>query len=137
MRVMCAATLVFEALAVLLAIAPTVVLTDVPAGWVVAGGLVLALLGVAAAGSLRRPSGYRLGFAVQLLVLATGFVLPAMFSVGVLFAGLWVASYVLGRRMEADKARWAAEAAAAGSAGTGSAGSAGTGSAEVPPGADR
>ncbi len=111
---MCAATLVFEALAVLLAIAPTVVLTDVPAGWVVAGGLLLAVLGVAAAGSLRKPSGYRLGFAVQVLVLATGFVLPAMFAVGVLFAGLWVASYVLGRRMEADKARWAADAAAAG-----------------------
>lgn len=117
MRVMCAATLAFEALAVLLAIAPTVVLTDVPAGWVVGGGLLLAVLGIAAAGSLRRPSGYRLGSAVQVLVLATGFVLPAMFAVGVLFGGLWIAAYVLGRRMEADKARWAAEAAAAGSTG--------------------
>lgn len=112
MRVMCSATLVFEALAVLLAIAPGVVLTDTPAVWIVLGALVLAFAAIAVAGSLRRPSAYRAGFAVQVLVLATGFVLPAMFVVGVLFAAIWVAAYVLGRRMEADKVRWAAAAAA-------------------------
>lgn len=112
MRLMCSSTLVLEAVVVLLAIAPTVVLTDLPAGQVAAGGVVLAVLAVLVAGSLRRPSAYTAGFVVQALVLATGFVLPAMFIVGVIFTALWVMSWVLGRRMEADKARWAAEAAA-------------------------
>jgi len=111
---MCSAVLVLEALAVLLSIAPTVVLTAVPAAWVAGGAVALAALGIAVAGSLGRPSAYAAGFAVQLLVLATGFVLPAMFVVGVVFSGLWVAAFVLGRRMEADKARWAADAASAG-----------------------
>jgi len=111
-RLMCSSTLVLEAVVVLLAIAPTIVLTDLPAGWVAGGGVVLAVLAVLVAGSLRRPSAYRAGFVVQALVLVTGFLLPAMFIVGVVFTVLWVVSWVLGRRMEADKVRWAAEAAA-------------------------
>lgn len=109
---MCSSTLVLEAVVVLLAIAPTIVLTDLPAGWVAAGGVALAVAAVLVAGSLRRPGAYRAGFVVQAVVLATGFVLPAMFLVGVVFTALWVVSWLLGRRMEQDKVRWAAEAAA-------------------------
>ncbi len=116
---MCSSTLVLEAVVVLLAIAPTIVLTDLPAGWVAAGGAVLAVVAVLVAGSLRRPGAYRAGFVVQAVVLATGFLLPAMFVVGVVFTALWVMSWVLGRRMEQDKVRWAAEAAAGGVGGRG------------------
>ncbi len=108
---MCSATLVFEAVVVLLAIAPALVLTNADTGWVVGGGLALAALGILVAGSLRHRGAYAAGFILQVLVLATGFVLPAMFAVGVVFGGLWVVSYVLGRRMEADKTRWAEQAA--------------------------
>lgn len=110
---MCSATLVFEAIVVLLAIAPTLVLTDASTGWVVGGYLGVAVLGVLVAGSLRRPGGYAAGFVVQALVVATGLALTAMFAVGAVFAALWVTSYLLGRRIEADKARWAQQAAAA------------------------
>lgn len=112
MRLLCSSTLVLEAVVVLLAIAPMIVLTDLPAGWVVTGGVALAVVAVLVAGSLRRPGAYTAGFVVQALVLASGFLLPAMFVVGVVFSVLWVVSWVLGRRMEADKVRWAAEAAA-------------------------
>jgi hypothetical protein len=40
-----------------------------------------------------------------------GFVVPTMFFVGAMFAALWATAYLVGRRIEADKARWAAEAA--------------------------
>ncbi len=33
-----------------------------------------------------------------------------MFLVGSMFAALWALAYLLGRRIDADKARWAAEA---------------------------
>lgn len=112
---MCSAVLGLQALIVLLGIVPTIVLTDLPTGWVVVVGLVLAALCVAVAGSLRRTRAYPAGFVVQAMVLATGFALPAMFVVGVIFAVLWTTAVLLGRRMEADKLRWAAEVAQAGS----------------------
>jgi uncharacterized protein DUF4233 len=37
-------------------------------------------------------------------------VVPVMFVVGTMFAVLWATAYFVGRRIEADKARWAAEA---------------------------
>jgi hypothetical protein len=39
-----------------------------------------------------------------------------MFFVGAMFAALWATAYLVGRRIEADKSRWAAEAAGSGEA---------------------
>lgn len=100
-----AALLVLEAIVVLLAALAAVTTTDLaPAiGWA-AGGL-LALLCVAAAGTLRRGSvGVVLGSVVQVLAVASGLVVPVMFFLGALFAGLWVMAFVLGRRIEAARA---------------------------------
>jgi hypothetical protein len=97
-----AALLVFEGIVVALAIPLATSVSDVSASVAVPVGLALMLVCFAAAGVVRRPYGDRVAGVVQVLVLATGFVVPAMFLLGVIFAGLWVLSIVLGRKMAAD-----------------------------------
>ena len=58
----------------------------------------LAVLLVAAAGTLRRPFGIGLGSALQVLFLLTGVLLTAMFVVAALFAAIW--GYLLKLRHE-------------------------------------
>ena len=53
-----------------------------------------------AAGLLRTSAGYVLGSVLQLVVLASGFLLPAMFFLGALFGGLWVLAIVLARKAD-------------------------------------
>jgi hypothetical protein len=113
MRVIAASVLVFEALVVALAIPVAITLSGTePWTAIVVGGL-LALACLAVAGTLGRPSGYRLGWVLQGLVVATGFVVPAMFFLGALFALLWGVGLQVGRRGEEIHARLAEEAAAA------------------------
>lgn len=64
-------------------------------------GLVLAVLCIVAAGTLRRPWGVTLGWGVQLATIVAGVVLPMMFVVGVMFLALWVTALVQGRKMDA------------------------------------
>lgn len=49
---------------------------------------------------LSRPWGVWIGHALQLLLIALGFLLPTMFFVGALFAGLWVYCVITGRRLD-------------------------------------
>ncbi len=81
-------------------------------GWVWAVGGVLTLLCVLASGSARRPGGLVLGTAVQVLLLLTGLAVPAMFAVGIGFGALWWWLVSIGRRVDADRRRWAQQAAA-------------------------
>lgn len=107
MRVIAASILAFEALIVVLAVPVAVTLGDVDPMAAVLAGLALVVLCLAAAGSLGRPWGYRLGWLVQALLLASGFVVHAMFLVGGLFAILWVVGLRVGRRGEQLRAqRW-------------------------------
>ena len=53
---------------------------------------------------LRRPIGLTLGWLVQLLTLASGFVVRGMIIVGVIFLVLWVTCLVQGRRIDAAQA---------------------------------
>ena len=71
MRTLCASVLAFEALVVALAIVPALTLTDTHHTVIVAGGLSVVALCVLAAGTLRSPTGYVIGSAVQLLVVVT------------------------------------------------------------------
>ncbi|MGV9315342.1 DUF4233 domain-containing protein [Streptomyces sp. NPDC003691] len=81
--------------------------------WTVCGiAMVLSLL---LCGMLTRPGGVQLGWALQIGLVASGFVVPMMFILGVAFAGLWWASVHYGRKIDEAKARWAAQAAAQGS----------------------
>lgn len=100
MRTLCASVLAFEALVVALAIVPALTLTDTHHTVIVAGGLSVVALCVLAAGTLRSPTGYVIGSAVQLLVVAAGVVLPVMFFLGGLFALLWVSAILVARRAD-------------------------------------
>ena len=108
MKGVAAALLVFEGIVVGLAVPAAVSLSDVDASVAVPIGIVGALLCFLASGLQRRPHGQLVGGAIQVLVLASGFVVPAMFILGVIFAGLWVTQIVLGRKMAADLAARAA-----------------------------
>lgn len=67
-------------------------------------GGVIALLAFVAAGTLKKRTGWILGWLVQVLMIAYGFVVFTMFFLGALFMGLWVAAIVLGRKGEAARA---------------------------------
>jgi Protein of unknown function (DUF4233) len=77
---------------------------DLPdSGGLIFGG-VIALLAFLAAGTLKRKTGWILGWLVQFLMIAYGFVVFTMFFLGALFAGLWAAAIIIGRKGEAARA---------------------------------
>jgi len=101
---MCAGVLGLESVALFLTAPVLISLTDVGTalGWIIGVGLAgLCILGAALMG---RPAGVWIGHLVQLLALALGFVVPAMFVLGGLFTALWVTAVRLGRRVDEAKA---------------------------------
>lgn len=100
MRGIAASVLVFEGLVVLFATLVAIDLGDVDDTvlWWVGGSASAAC--VLAAGLLRRPWGYAVGSALQVVVVAAGFVVPVMFFLGIVFAGLWFLALYLGRKVE-------------------------------------
>nr|WP_269779084.1 DUF4233 domain-containing protein [Propioniciclava soli] len=103
MRRALAANLVFEAVVYALAIAGMIQVDAVPVGLALSLGGVAAALALVAAGTLRRPWGWWLGWFVQALGIALGLLTPWMYAVGALFAGLHVLMAVLGRRIDAAR----------------------------------
>lgn len=99
MRGIAAAVLVFEGLVVFFATLVALDLSDVGSGTVWAVGGTLSVACLLAAGLLRRPGGYVVGSVLQLLVVAAGLVVPAMFFLGAVFAGLWFFALYLGGRV--------------------------------------
>jgi hypothetical protein len=102
-------------------------MTDIGAVASLSLGLGLAVLCVLAAGMLGRPGGYVLGWAVQVVSIGLGFVVPAMFFLGVVFGGLWATAYFLGIRIDRERAeravleeQWRTEQGAEHGAGPGS-----------------
>ncbi|WP_297739566.1 DUF4233 domain-containing protein [uncultured Tessaracoccus sp.] len=61
------------------------------------------LLLVAAAGGIKKPWGYPVGWAGQAGLLLLGLLTWWMYVMGAIFALLWITSYVLGKRIEAKK----------------------------------
>ena len=103
-RSMCAGMLTLQAVVLFLAGIVLTGVTDLGFGTSLAIGLGLAALCVLAAGTLRRPVGYWLGWGVQVVSLALGFVVAMMFVLGVVFAALWAGAYFLGARIDREKA---------------------------------
>ncbi|MFE7631729.1 DUF4233 domain-containing protein [Kocuria sp. NPDC057446] len=78
---------------------------------ILAGGAALALLLVLAPAVLGRPWGYAAGWVLQVLLLATGLVLPTMFFVGGLCVLAWWYAVRTGARLDRENvARDAAQA---------------------------
>jgi cytochrome bd-type quinol oxidase subunit 1 len=100
-RQLCGMVLIMEAIVIGLAIPVAIVLEHANHG--LAGGIGggLAVLAVVIGGVVGRP---RMGWAVyagtvlQVLVIAAGVVVPAMYVLGVIFAALWVTGLWLARR---------------------------------------
>ncbi|MGN6089046.1 MAG: DUF4233 domain-containing protein [Actinomycetes bacterium] len=108
-RIFAATTLTMEALVIGFAILVAKDLSSLSRGAVVGGGLVLAVLCLALAGLLRRPGAYAAGWALQVVVVLCGFVVPLMFVMGAIFLGLWWASMHYG--LQAERIRRENEAA--------------------------
>ncbi|WP_033328049.1 DUF4233 domain-containing protein [Streptomyces yerevanensis] len=110
MRTLCASTLIGEVFVIgfagLVAMKdPDLSMTTV---WTVSG--VAMLLCVLLCGVVTRPGGVQLGWALQIALIASGFVVPTMFLLGAIFAALWWASVHYGRKVDEAKARFAAQA---------------------------
>jgi hypothetical protein len=95
-RRLCSVVLGFEGLVVFFGALVASRMSDVSAGTALAVGGGLALACILATGSLRSPYGVKIGWAVQVLVIATGVVVPAMFVMGLLFGALWVSALRIG-----------------------------------------
>lgn len=117
-RGMCAAVLSLEAVVLGLSSPVAIAVSDVEPAVALPVGLGLAVLCVVAAGMLRSPRGYDLGWVVQGAAIALGFLVTTMFFLGAMFAALWATADLLGRKIERERAeafaRYDAERAAEG-----------------------
>ncbi|MFJ3665146.1 DUF4233 domain-containing protein [Streptomyces sp. NPDC090106] len=112
MRTLCASTLIGEFF--IIGFAALVAMKDPDLStstvWTVSGiAMVLCLL---LCGVVTRPGGIAFGWVLQIGLIASGFFVPTMFFLGVLFAALWWASVHYGRKIDEAKARFAAQEAA-------------------------
>ncbi|WP_329276876.1 DUF4233 domain-containing protein [Streptomyces sp. NBC_01451] len=109
MRTLCASTLIGEVF--LIGFAGLVAMKDpdlaMSTVWTVSG--VAMLLCVLLCGVITRPGGVQLGWALQIVLIASGFIVPTMFFMGAMFAALWWASVHYGRKIDEAKARFAAQ----------------------------
>ncbi len=94
----------FEVIVVFLAALVAFGLRSLPAVVALAGGGVLILIMLLTLGVLRYRWGFAVGWVVELAIVATGFVLPAMFLVGGFFALLWAYCMIQGSRIDREKA---------------------------------
>ncbi|MER5467516.1 DUF4233 domain-containing protein [Streptomyces sp. NPDC002935] len=110
MRTLCASTLIGEFFVIGFAGLVAMKEPDLSTAtvWTVCG--VLMALSVLLCGMITRPGGVQLGWALQILLIAGGFVVPSMFVLGAVFAALWWASVHYGRMIDEAKARFAAQA---------------------------
>ncbi len=122
-RSLCAAMLSLQAVVLFLTGVVTIGMTDLGVATSLGIGFGLAALCVVAAGMLRRRAGYVLGWAIQVVSIGLGFVVPTMFFLGVVFGALWATAYFMGARIDREKAeRAVAEAEWSGRNETGDAG---------------
>ncbi|MBA2949236.1 DUF4233 domain-containing protein [Streptomyces himalayensis] len=113
MRTLCASTLIGEFFVIGFAGLVAMKDPDLSMGtvWTVSG--VAMVLSVLLCGMITRPGGVQLGWALQIGLIASGFIVPVMFFLGAVFAVLWACSVHFGRKIDEAKARFAAQSAAA------------------------
>ena len=105
-RQLCGTVLIMEAIVIGLAILPAIVLEHANRGLAGGIGCGLAVCSLLIGGVVGRPRmGWALwaGTLLQVLVIAAGVVVPAMYILGVIFAALWVTGIWLVRRHETPK----------------------------------
>ncbi|MCD4524480.1 DUF4233 domain-containing protein [Nocardioides sp. cx-173] len=103
-RGMCAAVLSLEAITLGLTTPVMITIADVDVATALAVGVGLMLACLLVAGMLRGEWAYGLGWAIQVAAVGLGFVVPLMFVLGGIFALLWGTAYLLGRKIERERA---------------------------------
>ncbi|MFR9796245.1 DUF4233 domain-containing protein [Streptomyces sp. MS06] len=110
MRTLCSSTLIGEFFVI--GFAALVAMKDpglsASTVWTVSGlAMLLCLL---LCGVITRPGGVALGWVLQIALVASGVFVPPMYFLGVVFAALWWAAVHYGRKVDAARARFAAQA---------------------------
>jgi len=103
MRVLGSSVLALEAIVVLLAIPIAINNSGVSAGLALAVGFTVALLMLLTIGIITKPVAIPIGWTLQGVTIASGFVVPTMFVIGGVFALLWYFAVRNGQRV--DRAR--------------------------------
>lgn len=105
MRILGSSVLAIEAIVILLAtaLAASNGSANPSVAWPV--GLLLMLLLFLAPGTLGKSYGVWVGWILQVLVVATAFVVPGMWIIGGVFAGLWFMAVRNGKRIDDLKAQ--------------------------------
>lgn len=70
---------------------------------VVIGGVLLCLSMIGLIALLRFRWSYPIGWLLQAIIIATGFITPAMFFVGALFAAMWTYCMIVGSKIDHQK----------------------------------
>jgi Protein of unknown function (DUF4233) len=107
LRQLCGTVLAMEAIVIGLAIPVAIVLEHVHRGLAGGVGGALAVCALLLSGVVGRPGmGWTLvaGTVLQVLVIAAGAVVPAMYGLGAIFAALWITGIWLARRLAATPA---------------------------------
>ena len=107
-RRLCSAILFLEAIALGLSTPVLISVADMDTATALWIGLGLCVACLVVAGLLRMPWAYALGWAIQVAAVAVGVAVATMFFVGGIFLLLWATAYLLGRRIDGDRAAWAA-----------------------------
>lgn len=105
-RRLCAAILTMQALVLALTTPVLITVADVPTGRAVAIGIGLAVSAILLAGLLRFRWAYALGWVLQAASIAVGLLVPVMVALGVVFLALWATAYLLGAKIERERAEW-------------------------------
>lgn len=90
----------FEVIVVALAALVIFGLQALPAWLALGGGAALGLVMVAVLALLRYEWAYVVGWILQLIMVAAGFLNPAMFFVGGMFAAMWAYCMIAGSRID-------------------------------------
>lgn len=105
MRRLAGSILAMEAIVVALALPVAVTVTGVRPAVAGTGAGVLILAAVVIAALLRYRAAYLAGSVLQLLLIASGVVVPAMYFLGAVFAILWIIALWVGARTYEPDAR--------------------------------
>jgi Protein of unknown function (DUF4233) len=72
------------------------------------GGAVLFIVLILAGRLVRYPAGVWFGWLLQVVLVATGILVPLMYFVGAIFVAIWIYCFVRARAIERQKAEFAA-----------------------------
>jgi hypothetical protein len=105
-RRLCAAILSLEAVALGLCTPVLIAVAGVDTATALWIGLGLCVACLLVAGLLRMRWAYVLGWAIQVAAIAVGFQVATMFFLGGIFLLLWGTAYLLGRKIDTERAAW-------------------------------